>query len=167
MMNYAGKIESINFVSKLLGLIRPTGIKIVFTNGCFDLLHSGHVEFLRYAKSVGNILIVGLDIDLSVRMAKEYQEKKYIRPIRTWWDRAKTLEGLEMIDYIIPYATWGGMPERVLHSIIPNVYVKGGDWDTENTPEGKIVKEWDAKIISCPIIESTSTTEIISRIKNV
>ena len=168
-MKYAGKIESVGFLSRFLKLIRPKGVKIVFTNGCFDILHSGHVEFLRYAKSLGHVLVVGLDTDSSLVDLCRNGKKDFLecRPVRKWWDRAKTLEALEMIDFIIPYDSHR-LSQRILLTILPDIYVKGGDWKNVNdTAEGVIMSNIGRFVMVGPYVKGKSTTEIISRIKNV
>jgi len=128
--------------------------RIVFTNGCFDIIHKGHVRYLRQAKSLGDILIVGLNSDSSVRRIKPG------RPINHEDDRAEVLSSFEMVDYVVIFEE--DTPYELIKFLRPHILVKGGDWKVEDIVGSDLVE----KAISLPYIEGVSTTEIIKKIKN-
>jgi len=134
--------------------LKSQGKRIVFTNGCFDIIHIGHIRYLRDAKGLGDILIVGLNTDRSVSRIKPG------RPIIPEGQRAEILSALEMVDYITPFDE--DTPYELIKEIRPHVLVKGGDWDIKDIVGGDIVKE----VHTVPFVEGVSTTEIIKRIQN-
>jgi len=131
---------------------------IVFTNGCFDLLHKGHKELLKKAKSLGDILIVGLNSDYSVRKIKG--EK---RPIETETIRAKKLIKLEYVDAVCIFRE--ETPIKLIKSIRPHFLVKGGDYKKGDIVGSDIIQTWGGKIIIIPLIKGYSTTLIIEKNK--
>jgi len=135
--------------------------KIIWTNGCFDILHIGHIRYLEKAKLYGDILIVGLNDDESVRKLKG--EK---RPIINEKERAEILSALEFIDYIVFFHETD--VTKYLKALEPDVYVKGGDYtmETINQDERKIVEDYSGRIIIIPAETSNSTTNIIEKIKD-
>jgi D-beta-D-heptose 7-phosphate kinase / D-beta-D-heptose 1-phosphate adenosyltransferase len=132
--------------------------RIVFTNGCFDLLHRGHINYLNQAKSFGDILIIGLNSDQSVSRLKGPN-----RPINSLEDRAQILAALSCVDHIIPFD--GDTPHDLIRVIKPEVYVKGGDYTLENLPEAALVNELGGKVEILPYLDDHSTTGIIERIR--
>jgi rfaE bifunctional protein nucleotidyltransferase chain/domain len=128
--------------------------RIVFTNGCFDIIHKGHVRYLRQAKALGDILIVGLNSDSSVRRIKPG------RPINPEDDRAEVLSSLEMVDYVVIFDE--DTPYELIRFLRPHILVKGGDWKVEDIIGSDLVE----KTVSLPYVEGVSTTEIIKKIKN-
>ncbi len=151
------KIITVQKLRPLLDILRATGKKIVFTNGCFDLIHTGHTRYLAKARSFGDILVVAVNSDSSVRIIKG--EK---RPINTQTDRAETLAALESVDFVIVFDEPN--PHRVISELQPDVLVKGGDWPIENIIGRDIVEERGGKVVSVGYIEGASTTGIIEKI---
>lgn len=129
--------------------------RIVFTNGCFDIIHKGHVRYLRQAKAMGDILIVGLNSDSSVRRIKPG------RPINPEDDRAEVLSSLEMVDYVVIFDE--DTPYELIRFLRPHILVKGGDWKVEDIIGSDLVE----KTVSLSYVEGVSTTEIIKKIKNI
>lgn len=134
--------------------LRAEGKKIVFTNGCFDIIHIGHVRYLKEAKKLGDILIIGLNSDSSVAKLKPG------RPVNTESNRAEVLSSLEMVDYITVFSE--DTPHEVIKFLNPDVLVKGGDWKKEDIIGSDIV----AEVHSLPYIEGISTTEMINKIRD-
>lgn len=134
--------------------------RIVFTNGCFDILHRGHITYLNRAKEFGDILIVGLNSDDSVRRLKGPT-----RPINTLEDRAQILAALSCVDHIVPFD--GDTPHELIKVIQPDVFIKGGDYTRENLPEASLVEELGGVIEILPYLDEHSTTSIIERIRNI
>lgn len=133
------------------------GGTIVFTNGCFDILHPGHVDYLQHAKSMGTCLVVGLNSDASVRRLKGPQ-----RPINDQQSRAIVLSGLESVDFVVIFEE--DTPYELIKQIRPHVLVKGGDWSIENIVGRDIVEKDGGKVCSIPLLAGYSTTRIIERI---
>lgn len=134
--------------------------KIVFTNGCFDILHLGHLTYLYEAKQLGDILWVGLNSDISVKKLKG--EK---RPINNETDRAIMLASLFFVDYVSIFTE--DTPIHLISKIKPNIHVKGGDYIKEKLPEYELVKSFGGEIFILPFIEGKSTTKIIEKINSV
>ncbi len=130
----------------------------VFTNGCFDILHSGHIEYLQKAKNLGDILIIGLNSDTSVKKLKGQK-----RPINNENDRALILSNLRFVDYVIifPQQT----PVELIKIIKPDIHVKGGDYKIEDLPETEILNKIQAEIKIIPLKQGYSTTGLIESIK--
>lgn len=133
--------------------------KVVFTNGCFDILHRGHIDYLEKAKEMGDILIVGLNSDDSVKKIKG--EK---RPIVLEDDRAFVLSALGCVDYVCIFDQ--ETPEELIKKLIPDVLVKGGDWEKENIVGKKIVEEHGGKVFTIPEVVGRSTQKLIQTIVN-
>lgn len=131
--------------------------KIVFTNGCFDIIHAGHVRYLTAAKNFGDILIVGLNTDESVRRLKGNS-----RPINTQADRAEVLSGLKAVDYVILFGE--ATAENLIAEVKPDIYVKGGDYTLETLPEAKIVQNYGGRVELVNLVAGKSTTSIIEKI---
>lgn len=136
---------------------RSTGKKIVSTNGCFDMLHIGHVDFLRQAKSLGDVLIVGLNSDMSVR-----QIKGNGRPILPENERAAMLSSLRSVDHVVVFDEL--LPSHFLTVIKPSIHCKAGDYTEESLPEAKIVWENGGEICILPVTAGYSTSKMIERI---
>jgi rfaE bifunctional protein nucleotidyltransferase chain/domain len=137
--------------------LRAEGKTVVLTNGHFDILHVGHVDCLQRAKTLGDVLIVGLNSDASTRLLKG--EK---RPIVPQEERAQLLAALQCVDYVIIFEE--RTAERLLAALGPEVYVKGGDWAVEDLPEAKVVAEYGIGVEILPQVPSRSTTDIIETI---
>ena len=133
--------------------------KIVFTNGCFDLIHRGHIEYLNLAKECGDILIVGLNSDDSVRRLKGVD-----RPINYEQDRAVVLNNLKSVDYVCIFDE--DTPYELISIIKPDVLVKGGDWAIDDIVGSDIVLDRGGEVKSLQFVEGKSTTDIIEKIKN-
>jgi D-beta-D-heptose 7-phosphate kinase/D-beta-D-heptose 1-phosphate adenosyltransferase len=151
------KIKSVSELRPLLEILRATGKKIVFTNGCFDLIHTGHTRYLAKAKSFGDILVVAVNSDSSVRSIKG--EK---RPINSESDRMETLAALDSVDFVTLFNE--ADPYRIISGLQPDVLVKGGDWPIEKIIGRDIVEKRGGRVISVGYIEGASTTGIIERI---
>ena len=143
-----------NIIKKL----KAENKKIVFTNGCFDILHAGHVRYLKESKKFGDILIVGLNSDVSVKKIKGES-----RPINPEMDRAEVLAGLEAVNYIVLFDETS--PVKLLEEIKPDIYTKGADYTVETLPEAKTVLSYGGKIEFIKFLEGRSTTKIIDKIK--
>ena len=132
--------------------------KIVFTNGCFDFIHPGHIHYLNEAKSMGDILVIGLNSDKSVRKIKGKG-----RPINNQDFRSSVLSSLEMVDYVIVFEE--STPYELIKSIVPDILVKGGDYKIEDVVGREIVEGNKGKVVCVSYIEGFSTTSIIKKIK--
>ena len=135
---------------------RATGARIVFTNGCFDLLHAGHVRYLAEARALGDFLVVGLNSDASVR-----DLKGPTRPLNSEADRAVVLDALKAVDLVVVFdeATATGPVE----ALKPEVYAKGGDYRPETLPEAPAVHAGGGRIVLLPFLEGRSTTSLVAR----
>jgi D-beta-D-heptose 7-phosphate kinase/D-beta-D-heptose 1-phosphate adenosyltransferase len=137
---------------------RQAGQKIVFTNGCFDILHAGHVSYLNRAKSLGDILIIGVNSDNSIRRLKGPT-----RPINPLEDRIQVLSGLGCVDYLVAFDE--DTPSNLIRLVCPDIYVKGGDYTKQTLPEAPLVEQLGGVIELLPFIENRSTSSIIERIR--
>jgi rfaE bifunctional protein nucleotidyltransferase chain/domain len=151
------KIKTVLELRPLLAILRASGKKIVFTNGCFDLIHTGHTRYLAKAKSFGDILIVAVNSDSSVRMIKGAK-----RPINSEADRMETLAALEAVDFVTLFHEPD--PYRIISELQPDVLVKGGDWPIEKIIGRDVVEARGGKVINVPYVEGASTTGIIEKI---
>lgn len=144
--------------SELLKLLDPIRgkKKIVFTNGCFDLLHIGHVRYLKEARSLGEFLVVGINSDSSVK-----QLKGPSRPIQSELDRAEILASLASVDATIIFNE--STPELLIQSIKPDILVKGGDWTVDQIVGGAFVQSYGGKVLSLQFIEGKSTTRLVEK----
>jgi D-beta-D-heptose 7-phosphate kinase/D-beta-D-heptose 1-phosphate adenosyltransferase len=132
--------------------------KVVFTNGCFDLLHVGHVRYLKAAKSFGDLLVVGLNSDSSVKKLKGSK-----RPLIPENQRAEVIGSLAAVDYVTIFSDETAGP--TISALKPEVYVKGGDYEIAELPEAKVVKSYGGEIKLVTEIKGASSTNIIERIK--
>lgn len=158
-MSVSGKIKSRQELKAIVAEARSSGKRVVFTNGCFDLLHRGHVHVLREAKACGDLLIAAVNSDKSVR-----QIKGCARPIVPESDRCELLAALEMIDYIVLFNEPD--PHDLISALRPDVLVKGGDWSNEKIVGADLIEETGGRVVVIPYIRGFSTTDIIERIKN-
>ena len=145
-------------IAKFCEILRQGGQKVVFTNGCFDILHAGHVTYLEAAKAQGDVLVLGLNTDESVRQLKGPE-----RPINSELDRAKVVGALKAVDYVVLFGEQTA--EAVIAEVKPDVYVKGGDYTLDTLPEAKIVQSYGGKVVFIDMVEGRSTTNIINKIK--
>lgn len=132
--------------------------KIVFTNGCFDIIHAGHVRYLIAAKNFGDVLIVGLNSDNSVRKLKGSS-----RPINNQADRAEVLLALKPVDYAIIFDELTA--ENLIAQVKPDIYVKGGDYTLDTLPEAKIVQSYGGRVEFVKLVAGKSTSNIIKKIE--
>ena len=152
-----GKIKTEKELHKELCRHRASGRRIVFTNGCFDLLHVGHVRYLEEAKSLGEILVVAINSDRSTSRLKGPS-----RPINSQQDRAEVLAALACVDYVTIFDEPD--PHRIISVLRPHILVKGGDWTRETTIGREIVENEGGKVVVVPYVKGVSTTTIIDRI---
>jgi D-beta-D-heptose 7-phosphate kinase/D-beta-D-heptose 1-phosphate adenosyltransferase len=140
-------------------LARRTGARIVFTNGCFDILHRGHITYLNEAKALGDLLVVGLNADAGVRRLKGPD-----RPINRLEDRAEVLAALSCVDVIVPFEE--DTPIELIRRLRPEVFVKGGDYSSERLPEAPLVRELGGDVRVLSFVSERSTSGIIERIRS-
>jgi len=154
------KIIQLNELNQRIAKLRADGKKIVATNGCFDLLHAGHVRYLAAARALGDILVVGLNGDQSVRELKGAG-----RPINNENDRAEVLAALDSVDLVTIFPELRAT--RFLESAVPNVYVKGGDYDSEslNQEEQAALKKIGSKIEIVPFEKGYSTSSLLEKLR--
>lgn len=138
---------------------RKDSRRIVFTNGCFDIIHAGHVKYLAEAKKLGDILFLGLNSDQSVRRLKGAS-----RPINSEADRASVLSALRSIDYVVVFGE--DTPENIIRTIRPDVLVKGGDYKIENIVGADFVKSEGGEVVTIDFVAGKSTTKIIEKMKS-
>ncbi|TDT67898.1 glycerol-3-phosphate cytidylyltransferase [Hypnocyclicus thermotrophus] len=153
-MNILDRKEAAKLVKKL----KSEGKTVVFTNGCFDILHVGHLRYLQEAKELGDILIVGVNSDKSVSKLKGPT-----RPINTQNDRAEMLVGLKPVDYTVIFTE--DTPVEIINELKPSIHVKGGDYKKEELPETPIVEKNGGKVIILSLIQGKSTTNIVKKIQ--
>ncbi|MEW6026604.1 MAG: D-glycero-beta-D-manno-heptose-7-phosphate kinase [Planctomycetota bacterium] len=137
---------------------KRVGKKVVFTNGCFDLFHPGHIRTLEFARAQGDILVVGLNSDKSVRLIKGRS-----RPILKQSDRIKVLSAFSAVDYIVPFDQ--ATPLELIRKFKPDVLVKGADWEKDGIVGADVVRSYGGRIARVPLVPAISTTEIIRKIK--
>jgi rfaE bifunctional protein nucleotidyltransferase chain/domain len=150
------KLKTWKEISEIVRDLKISGKEIVFTNGCFDILHAGHVQYLREAKALGDILIVGLNSDASVKRLKGDS-----RPINSEQDRAFVLSALEMVDYVVIFDQ--DTPHELISLIMPDFLVKGGDWKTDKIVGADIVLASGGVVKSLPFRDGYSTTKILEK----
>jgi D-beta-D-heptose 7-phosphate kinase/D-beta-D-heptose 1-phosphate adenosyltransferase len=153
-----GKIRQMPQLLPELAAYRKQGRKIAFTNGCFDILHAGHVSFLRQARALGDLLVVGVNSDQSIRRIKGKD-----RPVNEQADRLMVLSELQSIDYLIVFDK--DTPTDLLHLIRPDVLVKGGDYDRKSVVGADLVESYGGKVALVGFVQGRSTTNIIGKIK--
>ena len=144
----------------LLGSEREKGKRIVFTNGCFDLLHIGHTRYLQAARSLGDLLVVGVNTDDSVRQL----EKAPDRPIVPAVQRAEVLAALGCVDFVVLFSE--SDPGPLITAIQPDVLVKGGDWAPEKIIGREIVEKRGGTVRTIPLVPGMSTTALLRRIRS-
>ena len=147
-----------NDIEQLCEILHRAGQKIVFTNGCFDILHAGHVRYLEKARSFGDCLVLGLNTDASVR-----GNKGASRPINGELDRAEVVGALKAVDYVVLFGE--KTAETIIAKVRPDVYVKGGDYTLETLPEAKIVQSYGGRVEFVRMVAGRSTTNVIKKIE--
>jgi rfaE bifunctional protein nucleotidyltransferase chain/domain len=137
--------------------LRGEGKKIAFTNGCFDILHVGHVQYLREARKTGDILVLGLNSDASVRAIKGGK-----RPLVPQGERAEVVASLMSVDYVTVFDET--TPLNLIMHLRPDILVKGGDWEEEEVVGRETVRSWGGKVVIVPMTDGASTTRIVEKI---
>lgn len=145
-------------IGEIIKTLKAKGKKVVATNGCFDILHVGHVRYLQKSKSLGDILVVGLNSDISVKILKGET-----RPINPQEDRAEVLCALACVDYVVMFDEKS--PVDLLDLIKPDIYTKGGDYTLETLPEADVILKNNGKVEFIDFVEGKSTTKIIDKMK--
>jgi len=155
-----GKVFNLPELKTQIKSWRAAGKKIVFTNGCFDLLHRGHVEYLGVAKSYGDILIIGLNSDSSVRRLKGAG-----RPFTNEQDRSYILAHLLMVDAVCLFDE--DTPFTIISEVQPDVLVKGGDYKLHEIVGKDVVEQWGGKVVTVAVVKDKSTSVLIDNIRKV
>jgi len=151
------KVKAKEDLRRIVDDLKTKGKIIVFTNGCFDLLHVGHIRYLEEAKALGDILVVGINSDRSVRNIKGP-----LRPILPEEERAEILSGLGCVDYITIFDE--ADPLELISSLQPHTLVKGGDWTKETTVGREVVERSGGEVIILPLVQGASTSNLIEAI---
>jgi D-beta-D-heptose 7-phosphate kinase / D-beta-D-heptose 1-phosphate adenosyltransferase len=153
-------ITDLKQLENVCNIYRAQGKRIVFTNGCFDILHSGHVSYLNRAGELGDVLIIGTNSDDSIKRLKGND-----RPINSLSDRMQVLAGLGVVTHIVPFgsAEDKDTPEALIRIVKPHVFAKGGDYKRETLPEAAAVEELGGEVVLVPLVPDKSTTLIIRR----
>jgi len=154
------KILDRQILKEKLDALRREGKKIAFTNGCFDILHVGHVRYLREAKKTADVLVLALNSDSSVRSIKG--EK---RPLVSEEERAEILASLEFIDFVTIFEEL--TPQELIVYLKPDILIKGGDWPEDKVVGRDDVKKWGGRVVLIPEVKGKSTTNIVEKIKEV
>ena len=149
-------VGSLEEVADRVHQLKTAGRKIVFTNGCFDILHSGHIGLLQKARESGDVLVVGINSDASVARIKGPK-----RPIVSENERAELIDGLEMVDFVCSFDE--DNPLQAILKIRPDVLVKGADWTDKIVGQSE-VERWNGKVVALPLIPGCSTTAIVERV---
>ncbi len=152
------KVKTVQELLPLIAVLRAAGKKIVFTNGCFDLLHTGHTRYLAKARSLGDLLVVAVNTDDSVRAIKGPT-----RPLNPVAARMEVLAALACVDYVTSFSEPD--PLRIITQIQPDVLVKGGDWPVEKIVGRDVVEARGGNVVSTGYIEGASTTSLIELIR--
>lgn len=154
------KLKNVDEMKTIIRDLRNKGNKVVFTNGCFDVLHVGHTKLLKEAKSHGDILILGLNTDESIKALKGPT-----RPVNNENDRAEILSHMPYVDYIVFFSE--NTPCSLISELKPDVHVKGGDYKPDDLPEASIIRSYGGNIVMVDYVKDKSTTRCIERIKSV
>ena len=156
------KLRELDELAKIVTEEQQAGRKVVFTNGCFDIIHTGHILYLQAARKLGDALVVALNSDKSVR-----ELKGPTRPIKGQEERALILAAMDAVDYVVIFDTLRATP--VIQAVQPDVYVKGGDYtlETLDPEERAALEECGAQIVILPEIKGFSTTKVIQQVRNI
>jgi D-beta-D-heptose 7-phosphate kinase/D-beta-D-heptose 1-phosphate adenosyltransferase len=154
----SAKVVGRDALVKAVRRLRRAGKKVVFTNGCFDLLHIGHVRYLQAARKLGDALVVGLNADASVRRLKGPG-----RPLTPAKERAEILAALTCVDFVTIFGAT--TPLRLIRALGPDVLVKGGDWTVDTIVGREVVEGRGGKVIAIPFVKNRSTTRTIGKIR--
>ncbi|MEW6535793.1 MAG: D-glycero-beta-D-manno-heptose 1-phosphate adenylyltransferase [Candidatus Auribacterota bacterium] len=150
-------ISDRNALAAILAELKSNNKKIVFTNGCFDLIHVGHIRYLQECKNNGDLLVVGINTDHSVRI-----NKGDTRPVLPLADRAEIIAALEMVDFVVPFDE--KTPFETIRILQPNILIKGGDYTLDTIVGKDDVISWGGEVLTIPLIEGKSTSSIIDRV---
>ncbi len=156
-MSIKQKIKEKKDLTKIIKNLKAKEKRIIFTNGCFDLLHVGHVRYLEEAKALGEVLVIGVNSDASVREIKGPE-----RPILPVEERVEILSSLECVDYVTVFDE--ADPLLLITSLLPNVLVKGGDWTKEQIVGGEMVEKSGGEVVIIPFVQGVSTSNLIETI---
>lgn len=153
------KLIPIDSSRRFFSNLKSKGNKIVFTNGCFDLLHPGHIDYLERAKKLGDLLVIGLNEDDSIKILKGNQ-----RPINNLNFRSTMLAALNSVDFIVPFKE--ETPANLIQEIEPQVLVKGGDYTIDNIVGAEFVQQTGGEVLVIPFLDGYSSSSIISKIQS-
>jgi D-beta-D-heptose 7-phosphate kinase/D-beta-D-heptose 1-phosphate adenosyltransferase len=153
------KIQSLQSLGKIRAALKEEGKKVVFTNGCFDLIHSGHVFLFKEAKKLGDVLIVAVNDDRSIRKIKGAA-----RPIFPLTERLEILEAIQHIDYLLPFSE--ETPQKVISVLLPDVLVKGEDWKKSGVVGREEVEEAGGKVVLVTLRQGQSTSALLKKIRH-
>lgn len=156
-MSAADRVMSRDDLATLLAGHRA-GRTVVFTNGCFDILHVGHLRYLEAAKALGDVLVVGVNSDASVRRLKGPE-----RPVMGERERAEMVAGLKPVDYAVVFDD--DTPVETIEALRPDVHVKGGDYAPDDLPEAATVRAYGGRVVIVPFVPGASTTEILAKVR--
>ncbi|MBM3251298.1 MAG: D-glycero-beta-D-manno-heptose 1-phosphate adenylyltransferase [Candidatus Omnitrophica bacterium] len=155
------KLKNLKNLAAIVSRLKRQGKTIVFTNGCFDILHYGHAKYLEKARRLGDCLVVGLNSDRSVTIIKKDKN----RPVNSQLERASVLAALSSVDYIVIFNEL--TPFKLIKALKPDIIIKGGDWHKDEVVGKDIVESYGGKVVIAPYVKGYSTTNIIkSIIKN-
>jgi len=158
-VNCLNKIQSQARLKGVIDKLRKQGARIAFTNGCFDILHYGHIKYLQLAKGASDVLVLGLNSDASVKRIKG--EK---RPVNRQIDRLRVLAALSCVDYITVFNQ--DTPLKLIKLLRPDILIKGGDWETDKIIGAEFVKGYGGRVLTIPYLKGYSTTGLIARLKD-
>lgn len=144
--------------AKVIEELKNNGKKVVFTNGCFDILHVGHLRYMNEAKKQGDFLVVGVNSDASVKRLKGES-----RPINSQMDRAEMLSGLKSVDITVIFEE--DTPIELIDALKPSIHVKGGDYNKDDLPETQVVEKHGGEVRILNFVEGKSTTNIVNKIQ--
>ncbi len=159
MSDFTKKIVSVSSLKRKLSILRRAGKKIAFTNGCFDILHFGHVSYLEAAKKAGRILIVGLNSDDSVKRLKGAG-----RPVNGQLNRAGVLAALASVDFVVTFGE--DTPLRLITELKPDILIKGADWDGKEIVGADVVRQNGGRVELIKYLDGLSTSNIVKKIKD-
>lgn len=151
------KIKKIDGLKKEISRLKKSGKRVVFTNGCFDLLHYGHVMYLEKAKSLGDVLVVGLNSDASVRRIKGSR-----RPLINQNDRARIIAALESVDFVVIFGS--DTPLEAIKALKPDLLVKGSDWKNKGIVGAEFIKNYGGRVLTVKLADGRSTSSLIKKI---
>lgn len=154
------KIKNLRELKRIISSLKAKGKRIVFTNGCFDLLHYGHVKYLESAKRKGDILIVAINCDVSVKRIKGNK-----RPIINEKDRTKIVAALESVDYVVLFKE--DAPFKIIKLLKPDILIKGADWDKKGIVGRDFVLSYGGRVSTINLVKGRSTTNLIKKIAKI